>query len=307
MMASKPKRNYLTLKKKVEVIKVSEKNRGMSLRELGQQFDCGKTQIAKILKTKESILSMYESNASSSRVLTNGRQCVYDDVNKSLYEWYTLACSKNIFPMGPQLIEKAKQIATCLGRDEFKGSNGWLEKWKKRFNIKQLRISGESGDVQGPTVDSWKERLPELVASYARDDIWNIDETGLFWKALPDRGFGVKGKECKGGKKSKQRFTVAFFVTASGKKETPVVIWKAENPRCLKRFDKALLPVDYYSQKKAWMDGEIMESILAKLNRRLSSKSRSILLMMDNAGCHPEDLKTKFSNIKVCFLPANTT
>jgi len=29
--------------------------------------------------------------------------------------------------------------------------------------------------------------------------------------------------------------------------------------------------------------------------------------MMDNAGCHPEDLKTKFSNINVCFLPANTT
>ena len=219
---------------------------------------------------------MYESNASSSRVLTNkpcGRQCEYGDINKSLYEWYTLACSKNIFPMGPQLIEKAKQIVKCLGKDDFKGSNGWLEKWKKRFNIKQLRISGESGDVQGPTVDSWKERLPELVAGYTRDDIRNIDETGLFWKALPDRGFGMKGKECKGGKKSKQRFTVAFFVTASGKKETPVVIWKAENPRCLKRFDKALLPVDFCSQKKAWMDGEIMESILAKLNRRLSSSA----------------------------------
>ena len=125
---------------------------------------------------------------------------------------------------------------------------------EKRYNIKQLRISGESGDVQGPTVDSWRERLPELVAGYARDDIWNIDETGLFWKAFPDHGFGVKGKECRGGRKSKQRFTVAFFVTASGKKERPVVIWKAENPRCLKRFDKALLPVDYYSQKKrGWM------------------------------------------------------
>ena len=124
---------------------------------------------------------------------------------------------------------------------------------------------------------------------------------------MPDHGFGVKGKECKGGKKSKQRFTVAFFVTASGKKEKPIVIWKADNPRCLKKFDKALLPVDYYSQKKAWMDGEIMESILTKLNCRLSSNSRSILLMMDSAGCHPKDLKTKFSNLKVCFLPANTT
>lgn len=167
----------------MEVIRTIEKNRGMSIRELSQQFDCGKTQIAKILKSKESILSMYESNASSSRVLTSktcGRQSEYGDVNKSLYEWYTLACSKNIFPMGPQLIEKAKQIATSLGKDEFKGSNGWLEKWKKRYNIKQLKISGESGDVQGPTVDSWKERLPELMAGYARDDIWNIDETGLF-------------------------------------------------------------------------------------------------------------------------------
>ena len=55
------------------------------------------------------------------------------------------------------------------------------------------------------------------------------------------------------------------------------------------------------------MDGKILESILTKLNHRLSSSSRSIILLMDNAGCHPEDLKTKFSNIKVCFLPANTT
>ena len=58
-MASKPKRNYLNLKKKVEVIKTAEKNQGMSIRELAEQFDCGRTQITKMFKDKESILSLY--------------------------------------------------------------------------------------------------------------------------------------------------------------------------------------------------------------------------------------------------------
>ena len=39
---------------------------------------------------------------------------------------------------------------------------------------------------------------------------------GVFWRSLPVTGFGQKGKECRGGKKSKQRITVAFFVTADG-------------------------------------------------------------------------------------------
>ena len=41
-----------------------------------------------------------------------------------------------------------------------------------------------------------------------------------------------------------------------------MVIWKSKNPRCLKHFDKNALPVTFYSQKKSWMTGEIMESIL---------------------------------------------
>ena len=39
---------------------------------------------------------------------------------------------------------------------------------------------------------------------------------------------------------------VALFVTASGKKEKSIVIWKSENPRCLKKFDKSVLPVKFF-------------------------------------------------------------
>lgn len=140
-------------------------------------------------------------------------QSEYSDVNKSLYVYtvYVLACSKNIFPMGPKLIKKAKQIANSLGK--FKGSNGWLDKWKKKFNVRQLWINGESGDVEGPTLDYWIERLPELVACYAQDD------AGLFWKALPAHGFGVKGKQCTGGEE-KQTIHSGFLCCC---------IWKTEN------------------------------------------------------------------------------
>ena len=52
-----------------------------------------------------------------------------------------------------------------------------------------------------------------------------------------------------------------------------------------------------------------MKSILTKLNHRFVNEKHSILLFMDNAGCHPEDLKSKFSNIciNIGFLPPNTT
>ena len=67
-----------------------------------------------------------------------------------------------------------------------------------------------------------------------------MDETGVLWQAR--------------GEKSKKRVTVAFFVSAAGVKEKPILIWKSETPRCLAKFDKSV-PVDYYRQKAAWMTG----------------------------------------------------
>ena len=36
-------------------------------------------------------------------------------------------------------------------------------------------------------------------------------------------------------------------------------------------------------------------------------KNRNVILLLDNAPCHPPDLEGKFSNIKVCFSPKNIT
>ena len=89
-------------------------------------------------------------------------------MNEALYKWFCIACSKNIFPGGPEHTEKAKEIAI---KTNFMGSRGWLDKWKKRFTVKEMKICGEPGDVEGATVELWKERLPEIVQGYEKDDI----------------------------------------------------------------------------------------------------------------------------------------
>ena len=98
MSLSKPrrKRNELSLKKKVELIKKADENPSFGVRKLADLFECGKTQVSGILKDKAKYLNLYESNASSKLVRKRDRTAQYGGVNEALYDWYLLAVSKNI-------------------------------------------------------------------------------------------------------------------------------------------------------------------------------------------------------------------
>ena len=137
-----------------------------------------------------------------------------------------------------------------------------------------------------------------------------MDESGCFFNAFPSKGLAQKRKKCKGGKKSKQRMTVAFFVNADGGEvDKPIVIWKSKKARCFKRTNAAskLKKVSYFADAKSWMQIDIIEKVLEKLNYIMKLENRNVLLFLDNAPVHPENLVGKYSNIKIVFLPKNTT
>ena len=67
----------------------------------------------------------------------------------------------------------------------------------------------------------------------------NMDKTGCFWRALPVKCFDMKGKQCKGGKKCKQRMPMALFVNAAGEKKTPVIFGSQRIHDVLKALTKA--------------------------------------------------------------------
>ena len=84
--AKEPQRsNCLSLKKKVEVIHFHQKNPSTPIRTLGEKFECGKTQIAYILKHSIVILSLFQNNVSDSRHITGKcHTSEYADVNEAL-------------------------------------------------------------------------------------------------------------------------------------------------------------------------------------------------------------------------------
>ena len=55
------------------------------------------------------------------------------------------------------------------------------------------------------------------------------------------------------------------------------------------------------------MTKEIMIQVLSALDRKLDAENRKVLLFLDNAPSHPETLQRNYKNIKLVFLPKNTT
>lgn len=111
--------------------------------------------------------------------------------------------------------------------DTFKASNGWLEKFRNRHAISFRKINGESASVDNSTVEEWTNRLSTILDGYHPSDVFNADETGLFYRATPDRSLVLSTEECKGGKKGKERVTVLLCSNLTGtEKLKPVVIGK---------------------------------------------------------------------------------
>ncbi|XP_064479166.1 tigger transposable element-derived protein 4-like [Ornithodoros turicata] len=282
-------RKCLTLEQKVALIRAVEKGE-KSKSVIAKEFNIPASTLSTILKNKQDVFNGFEKNFSSK--IKRDRGSKYPEVEVALLEWLKNARSANLPVHGPVLIAKAEALALQLGMPDFKCSNGWLERFKKRHAVRSTPINGESGAVNQDTVDTWRRnRLVELLEVYPDRDIYNLDEAALFYKLLHKRTYTTADGSSSGAKQSKERITVLFGANATGDDKLPLLILgKAGKPRC---FRGATLPKDcvYRSNKRAWMTAAIFEDY--------------VLFIIDNCPSHGkiENLKA----ITVEFLPANTT
>jgi hypothetical protein len=127
------------------------------------------------------------------------------------------------------LQEQAIIYSAELGLDDFTASNGWLQSFQKRHGIRSAMLSGEAAEVSMATVEDWKKRLSTICEGYEEKDIFNADETGLFYRTVPSRSLVQKGDSRHGGKLAKERITVMTVCSAAGEKLQLLVIGKPEH------------------------------------------------------------------------------
>lgn len=294
-------RERLSIKEKYDLLKDHEKK--IPIAQLVKKYKCSKTLIYECLKKKATIVEQFFT-AQNTDVKNKQRTAKFELINNKTFEWLTQVLAKNLPINGVLVQEQAKKIAIENSVPDFKASNGWLESFKIRHNLTFSAISGESKDVDVDIVNTFREKLPELIEGYDPKDIANCDETALFFRAIPRKTLHRKGDKCFGGKHSKERITVLLCCFADGSFEKPMVIGKTEKPRCFKNIQKENLPVIWRSNKKAWNTASIMEDWLIQLNKKMKIQNRKILLTMDNATCHPN---LRLSNVELLFFPPNTT
>ncbi len=99
-------------------------------------------------------------------------------------------------------------------------SAGWLSSFKRWYGIKQHTKHEEAASVNSEVVKSQLEAIHERLRLYANKDIYNMDETALYWKTVSDRNLATI--QVAGGKVINAQITANFCCNSSGTDKLPV-------------------------------------------------------------------------------------
>lgn len=165
--------------------------------------------------------------------------------------------------------------------------------------------AGEAASSRNIDTSTWDTKLQSILNDYKPCDVFNADETALFYKCLPNKTLTWKGdNNCTGQKAPKDRISLLIGANMDGSEKLPLLaVGRFAKPRCFKNIQT--LPVTYKHNRKAWMTCSIFQEWLRELDRKFLREKRTIALIIDNCSAHPN--LTDLRAITLVFLPPNTT
>ncbi|XP_043258793.1 tigger transposable element-derived protein 7-like [Colletes gigas] len=316
-MASTPagRIHQITYEKRLEILQKLEE--GATADQLAAEYNLHKRTIQKYRKNATSIRQFSESSSClhSKRI----RPPLHGVVDARLYRWVLerRALGENL--TDNLLQEKAMKLHAEFGSStKFVASNGWLECFKKRHNIRFTSVYREKSDMNTMPSEKFSDELRHILIQENIDErnVYNMYETSLMWKALPQRTLvHTEEQWVKSTKIRKDRVTVAFCANATGThKLPPLFIHKYANPRALKHC-KHILPVIYKNEQNAWINKDLFNDWYinhfkpsVKQYQLQHQHVGKVLLLMDNyIGQVFSKEAQEEPQFKLMFFPSNTT
>ena len=223
-VGKKRKRVVLTIEEKLKVCDLVES--GKSLTSVALEFNMLKSTVHDIVKNKEKLRSflteVQEGDCIKKRRVV--RRADLDKLDKAVYLWFVQQRCKGTPISGPLLMGKALQLYPLLytnaaDSSHFKAGTGWLKRFKERHGIRALSVQGESQSAVTESIEPFKVKLQEIIEEkgLTLHQVFNCDETGLYWKLMPSKTLvSSREREAKGFKKPKDRVTLMACANATG-------------------------------------------------------------------------------------------
>ena len=209
------KRRVITLDQKLKIIDDLRKGRSQQL--VSDTYGVPKSTIDDIWKERDKVEN-YVSTSDCPSVAKKKciiRKAKFEELKKACFMWFMQQRSKGAPVSGPLLREKALQLFHSIypesSDQSFVASSGWLTNFISRHGIRGISLQRESMSTDTSQIDLFKDELFEKMTtgSYSLDQVFNADETGLWWKLMPSKSLVHCGeKQAKNIKKPKDRVTL---------------------------------------------------------------------------------------------------
>lgn len=195
--------------------------------------------VSESLSKRYTFLDAPSTAAINTDLLRRQRQAQWPILENILSAWQQSIETAGGDVPGDLIIAKAKefwpQIPDYSQSPVPEFSSGWLTNFKRRHNIKHRKHHGEAASVPEQAEQEMRA-IRTLCGEYLEEEIFNMDETGLYWRQSPSSGLSTRARP--GRKKDKNRISIICCCNYSGSQRFPLwVVGKAARPHALRNVN----------------------------------------------------------------------
>ncbi|KAL6446999.1 hypothetical protein ACFW04_001398 [Cataglyphis niger] len=307
------KQTRLSIEDRVKI--VERLDNGEKGTDLAREYKISRSAITFIKKSKEYLIKQ-RSALIMCQGQTSKKRCTgveNSPLEQALYEWFLQKKSIGELVTGTMLQEKAVELNKMLNGDSnFKGTNGFISKFKKRHSIGSSTVHGERTSASKNASTFCREFIKYIIDNkIPLDKVYNAKETVLYWKTLPSKTLTSSEHETLDKESDKNKVTLMVCTNATGSHKLPMLI-VGEAYNCLENIRSS--SIIYTRQNNTCIDKQLMltwyqEIFLSEIEAVHSSNAEQCLLLLNDVSNYPsvEELNSISERCQVICLPSDTT